>query len=277
VSPQAPIDPGPARPQHHPGTPAATSAAPFGPCAPDADCRSPGTADGPTTTGTPHPPPSWPPPHPPEAPATGAGTSNPRHIGVDPPLLHHSSEQPPPSSGLPLPTVPPAARVLWSQVAAQSIDDLLAAHNQRNDADTQHAARALLELQRLLLVDTGASRGRGRRTRARHERLLAGQLSQATCTAPRRTDRRTDAQRQAASMHRRLTLGTISRAARDGNLYSDLYSVIRICIAVSSLAFSDLRCKLEPRLILEPFCDCPQYIRKLTRHDPPSPPQLSAI
>jgi hypothetical protein len=113
-------------------------------------------------------------------------------------VLRHGSGQPPPSSGLPLPTVPPAARAILSQVVAQSIDDLLAAQNRRDDADTQHASCALLELPRLLLVDTGASHGQARCTRAPHERLLAGQPSQATCTALHRADPRTDAQRQAA-------------------------------------------------------------------------------
>jgi hypothetical protein len=51
VSPQCPIDPGPTWPPPHPGAFAATAAAPFDPCAPDADCPSPDTADGPTTAG----------------------------------------------------------------------------------------------------------------------------------------------------------------------------------------------------------------------------------
>jgi hypothetical protein len=99
-------------------------------------------------------------------------------------------------------------------VVAQSIDDLLTAHNWRDDANTQHAARTLLELPRLLQVDTGASLGRACRTRARPEQLLTGQPSLATCTAPRRADRRTHTQLQAASIHRRLALGSIFRAAR---------------------------------------------------------------
>jgi hypothetical protein len=54
----------------------------------------------------------------------------------------------------------------WSQVVAQSIDDLFTAHNQRDNADTKHAARALLALSQLLWTQTLpaaelATQGRG--------------------------------------------------------------------------------------------------------------------
>jgi hypothetical protein len=80
-----------------------------------------------------------------------AGTSCSRPIVVGVPLLHPGSAQRLPLSNLPLPRGPPAAQLLWSQVVAQTNHDLLAAHNRRNDADTQHAAHALLDLLQLLL------------------------------------------------------------------------------------------------------------------------------
>ncbi len=116
-------------------------------------------------------------------------------------------------AAMPGQTVPRGAHEQWGRAVARAAEEFLAAVDRGAERGIVDAVDALLQLPGRTLNDSGASRGRLRRTRARLERAANGVDPDAD--AQQRPRRAMPPQhKKAKRMHRLLTLGSITRAAR---------------------------------------------------------------
>jgi hypothetical protein len=137
------------------------------------------------------------------------GAAGPLPAAATPAPMHTSS------TALPLRRVPAGARVQFARAVVHAIEAVKAALQRGHEPAICCAVLVLLQLPTTCLVDTGASRGRTRRIRAR-ARDFANGTAQAAAEAGPQPNRpqRPEAARKASRMHSHMQMGAVSRAAK---------------------------------------------------------------
>lgn len=136
------------------------------------------------------------------------GEQPPQHIAHE---SMHGNETP--SFNRPSQSVPFEAREQWTRTVTRSLEELIAAIGRGTEQGIADSFRQLLGLPSQALVDTGASKGRSRRTRARLQRIESGMDVYAS-RQPRNRAANDPKYKLASRMHRLLTLGSVTRAAK---------------------------------------------------------------